>query len=163
MAVGVPTVGVIETECAVWAEGPLQPLALTWIFTVPENPFAQVMIPVVALIVPARALLTDQLKPVLLIAVVAYVVVVDPFVSWHVGWIPAEIVMDVGVPTVGVTFTVRITWTDGPLHPLAETWILTLPLNPFDQVITPVVAFIVPARTLLTDQLKPVLLAAVVP
>jgi hypothetical protein len=130
--------------------------------TLPENPFAQVITPVVGLIVPARALLTDQLKPVLFVAVVEYVVVVVPLVSWQVGSDPDETVIAVGVPTVGVTLTVRITWAEGPLQPLAVTWILTLPENPFAQVITPVDAFIVPARALLTDQLKPVLFVAVV-
>jgi hypothetical protein len=53
------------------AEGPLHPLAVTCIFTVPEKPLVQVIIPVVAPMVPAEALLSDQLKPVLFVAVVA--------------------------------------------------------------------------------------------
>jgi hypothetical protein len=58
------------------AEGPLQPLAVTWIFTVPENPLVQVIIPVVGPMLPAEGLLILQLNPVLFVAVVAYVVVV---------------------------------------------------------------------------------------
>ena len=50
-------------------------------FTEPEKPFAHVITPVVALIDPAEGLLNDQLKPVLFVAVVEYVVVVVPFVS----------------------------------------------------------------------------------
>ena len=83
-------------------------------------------------------------------------------INWQVGSIPAEIVIGVGVPTVGVILTVWIICADGPLHPLANTWMLTLPENPFAQVITPVVVLIDPARALLSDQLKPALLAAVV-
>jgi hypothetical protein len=71
-------------------------------------------------------------------------------------------IIEVGVPTVGAMFNVRITCADVPLHPLAVTWILTLPEKPFAQVITPVVALIVPARALLSDQLNPVLFVAVV-
>jgi hypothetical protein len=67
-----------------------------------------------------------------------------------------------GVPTVGETLTMRIICIDGPLHPLAVTWILTLPEKPFAHVITPVVRFIDPAKALLMDQLKPVLFVAVV-
>jgi hypothetical protein len=52
------------------AEGPLQPIAVTWISTVPENPLAHVITPVEASILPAAALLKDQLNPVLLVAVV---------------------------------------------------------------------------------------------
>ena len=89
--------------------------------TVPENPLAQVITPVVALMVPAATLLLDQLKPVLFVAVVAYVVVVVPFVSWQVGSVPAETVIAVGVPTVGVMLTERITCDEGPLQPLAVT------------------------------------------
>jgi len=58
--------------------------------------------------------------------------------------------------------TVRITCADGPLQPVAVTWISTLPANPFAQVMTPVEKLIDPARTLLMVQLKPVLLVAVV-
>jgi hypothetical protein len=71
IAVGVPTVGVTFTVLVTIAEGPLQPLAVTWMFTLPENPLAQVMIPVVAPMLPADGLLRLQLKPVLLVAVVA--------------------------------------------------------------------------------------------
>ena len=63
------------------ADGPLQPLAVTWIFTLPENPLAQVMTPVEPLMLPAEELLRLQLKPVLFVAVVAYVVVVVPLVN----------------------------------------------------------------------------------
>ena len=56
-------------------------MAVTRIFTLPENPFAQVMIPEAAPIEPAAPLLNDQLKPVLFVAVVAYAVVVVPLVS----------------------------------------------------------------------------------
>ena len=77
-------------------------------FTDPVNPLAQVMIPD-ELIDPAAGLLRLQLKPVLFVAVVAYVVVVEPFVSWQVGSVPPDTVMAVGVPTVGVMFTVLIT------------------------------------------------------
>ena len=70
IAVGVPTVGVIATGWVTVAEGPLQPLAVTWIFVVPEKPFAHVITPVEGLMEPAAALLNDQLKPVLLAAVV---------------------------------------------------------------------------------------------
>ena len=62
-----------------------------------------------------------QLNPVLFVAVVAYVVVVVPFVSWHEGSVPAEIVITVGVPTVGVILTVRVSCAEGPLQPLAVT------------------------------------------
>ena len=71
IAVGVPTVGVITTVLVICADGPLQPLAVTRISTVPENPFAQVIIPVVASMVPAKGLFKLQLKPVLFVAVVA--------------------------------------------------------------------------------------------
>jgi hypothetical protein len=89
-------------------------------------------------------------------------VVVVPFVSWHVGSLPAEIVIAVGVPTVGVTTTVRVTIAEGPLQPLAVTCISTDPENPFAHVIIPVVAPIDPAAPLERLQLKPVLLVAVV-
>jgi hypothetical protein len=59
------------------------------------------------LILPAAALLIDQLKPSLLEAVVAYPVVVDPTVNLHVGSVlPVSTVMAVGVPTAGVGLTV---------------------------------------------------------
>jgi hypothetical protein len=50
-------------------EGPLHPLAVTCMFTDPENPLAQVITPA-ELIEPADELLRDQLKPVLFVAVV---------------------------------------------------------------------------------------------
>jgi hypothetical protein len=71
IAVGVPTVGVIFIVRVTIADGPLHPLAVTWIFTVPENPFAHDIIPVVGVILPAEALLKLQLKLVLVVAVVA--------------------------------------------------------------------------------------------
>ena len=57
-----------------------------------------------------------------------------------------------GTPTEGDTFTVRITWAEGPLHPFAVTRISTVPVKPFAQVITPE-AFIDPAAALLKLQL----------
>lgn len=68
---GVPTVGETLTVLVACAEGPLQPLAVTRISTLPVNPFAHVISPVVGLIEPAAALLKLQLKPVLFVAVVA--------------------------------------------------------------------------------------------
>jgi hypothetical protein len=62
----------------------------------------------------------------------------------------------------GLTITVRMTCAEGPLQPLAVTWIFTLPENPIAQVITPVVAPMVPAAGLLMLQLNPVLFVAVV-
>ncbi len=58
---------------------------------------------------PAEPLLKLQFKPVLLLAVVEYVVVVLPLGNWQLGSEPAETVMAVGVPTVGVMFTVLAT------------------------------------------------------
>jgi hypothetical protein len=78
IAVGVPTVAPMDTVLITCADGPLQPLAVTRISTVPEKPEAQVMTPVVAPMLPAEGLLRLQLNPVLLVAVVAYVVVVTP-------------------------------------------------------------------------------------
>ena len=75
---------------------------------------------------------------------------------------PEDMLIAAGVLTVGVTFTVLITCEEGPLQPLAVTCILTVPENPFAHVITPVEALIEPAAALLIDQLKPVLLVAVV-
>ena len=89
-------------------------------------------------------------------------VVVVPSVSWQVGWVPPDSVIVVGVPTVGVTFTVLITCADGLLQPLAVTLISTLPEKPSAQVIIPLEEPIDPADPLLSDQLKPVLLVAVV-
>ena len=71
IAVGVPTVGVIFTVLITCDDGPLQPLAVTCMFTLPEKPFAQVIIPVDEPIDPADRLLNDQLNPVLFAAVVA--------------------------------------------------------------------------------------------
>jgi hypothetical protein len=48
---------------------------------IPEKPLAQVIKPLVAFIVPAPTGDTDQLNPVLLLAVVANVVVVEPLVN----------------------------------------------------------------------------------
>ena len=119
IAVGVPTVGVIVTDRITRDDGPLQPFADTRISTDPEKLFAQVMTPVVGLIEPAAALLNDQLKPVLFVAVVAYVVVVVPFVNWQVGSVPAAIVIAVGVPTVGVNVRVAaVEVAEGNAHPL---------------------------------------------
>jgi len=109
--------------------------------------------PLVAPIEPAAPLLKLQLNPVLLVAVVAYVVVVVPFVSWQDGSLPADIVIAVGVPTVGVIFTVRDTWADGPLHPRAITCMSTVPEKPSDQVRIPVVRPMLPAEGLLTFEI----------
>ena len=49
---------------------------------------------------------------------------VVPFVSWHAGSLPAEIVIGVGVPTVGVTVTVAV--PDIMLEHEASVWYLTL-------------------------------------
>ena len=76
--------------------------------------------------------------------------------------VEAEGVGVVGVPTVAVILTLRITCEEGPLQPFAVTLMSTEPENPFAQVITPVVASITPAAELLNDQLNPVLLVAVV-
>lgn len=63
------------------ADNPLQPFAVTWMSTVPENPLAHVITPADDM-EPAAALLNDQLNTgVLFVAVVAYVVVVVPLVS----------------------------------------------------------------------------------
>ena len=79
--------------------------------------------------------------------------VVVPLVSWQVGSVPADMVIAVGVPTVGVTVTVFITWADGPLQPRAVTWIFTVPENPLVHVIKPLLALILPAAALLNVQL----------
>ena len=71
IVVGVPTLGVTVTVLVVCAEGPLQPLAVTRISTFPENPLAHVITPVDELITPAAVVLSDQLNPVLFVAVVA--------------------------------------------------------------------------------------------
>ena len=83
-------------------------------------------------------------------------------VSWQPGSVPADMVIAVGVPTVGVTTTERVTAAEGPLQPVAVTDIVAVPEYPFAQVITPDTAFITPAPAGSTDQLKPVLLVAVV-
>ena len=70
IAVGVPTVGVITIVRITCADGPLHPLAVTLISTVPENPLAQVITPDMGSMLPAEPLLKLQLKPVLLVAVV---------------------------------------------------------------------------------------------
>ena len=106
IADSVPTVGVKITVLITWGDGPLHPLAVTCIFTVPEKTLAQVITPVAGFILPAAALLKDQVKPVLFVAVLVYVVVVA-FVNWHVSSIPAETLIAAGVPTVGVIVTVR--------------------------------------------------------
>ena len=64
-------VGAIVAVLTTCAEGPLQPPAVTCISTEPENPLVHVITPVTASIEPAAALFIDQLKPVLLVAVVA--------------------------------------------------------------------------------------------
>ena len=88
--------------------------------------------------------------------------VVVPLVSWQVGSLPADMVIAVGVPTVGVTLTVLITCEEGPLQPFAVTWIFTVPEKPLVQVMIPVVAPMFPARPLLKLQLNPVLFVDVV-
>ena len=85
-----------------------------------------------------------------------------PFVSWQVGSVPANMVIAVGVPTVSPMVTVLVTIEDGPLQPLAVTWMSTDPENPLVQVMIPVVAPMLPAEGLLRLQLNPVLLVAVV-
>jgi hypothetical protein len=57
------------------------------------------------------------------------VVVVVPLGSWQVGCVPADIVIAVGVPTVGVIVTVWFAVL-GPLHPAALAVIMLLPLHP---------------------------------
>jgi hypothetical protein len=83
-------------------------------------------------------------------------------VIWQVGSLPARIEIAVGVPTVGVMLTVLETIADGPLQPLAVTWISTVPKKPLAHVITPVDASMLPAEELLMLQLNPVLFVAVV-
>jgi hypothetical protein len=105
---------------------------MTCISTVPEKPFVQVIIPVVSPMLPAAPLLRLQLKPVLLVAVVEYVVEVVPFVNWHEGSAPAEIVIAVGEPTVGVTVIVA-----GAEYARAQTPLFTSTLNCVVAVRTP--------------------------
>jgi hypothetical protein len=71
IAVGVPTVGSTLTVRVTIADGPLHPDAVTWIFTAPAKPLAQVITPVAGSIVPAEPLLKDQVNPVPPAAVVA--------------------------------------------------------------------------------------------
>ena len=154
--------GLMLTLRVLAVEGPLQPFAVTWMVTVPENPVAQVIIPVVGVIDPAAALLTDQLRLVLFAAVVEYVVVNVPVVSSHEGSLPEAIVIVVGLLTVGVITTAREMSVEGPLHPLACTKMVALPENPLAHVITPVLALIEPAPAGDLVQMKLVLLVAVV-
>ena len=81
---------------------------------------------------------------------------VVPLVSWQLGSVPAMIVIGVGVPTVGVIVTVRVVIAEGPLHPLAITWIFTVPEKPLVQVMTPVEELMDPAEGLLILQTSPV-------
>ena len=104
-----PTVGVMVTVLITCAEGLLHPIAVTCILTEPEYPLAQVITPVEAFIEPAATLLKDQLNPELFVAEVPYEVVVVALINWQVGSDPAETVMAVGKPTVGVMVTVLIT------------------------------------------------------
>jgi hypothetical protein len=127
---------------------------------IPEKPFAQVITPE-ELIVPASAGITDQLKPVLLLAMVKYVVVVVPLVNWQVGSVPAVTVIGEGVLTVGTTFTVLVTGVTGALHPLATTEMVAIPEKPSAQVIIPD-GLIVPAPGGDTDQVRPVWFDALV-
>jgi hypothetical protein len=91
------------------------------------------------LIEPAAALLKLQLNPVLFVAVLAYVVVVVPLVNWQLGSVPDEIVIAVGLPTVGVTVTVVVAAADGPLHPFAVTPTVAVPEKPGAQLTVPLV------------------------
>ena len=81
--------------------------------------------------------------------------------------VPAQIVVaDAEILTLtgrfGFTFTDLIICAEGPLQPFAVTCMLTVPEKPLVQVMTPVVAPILPANPLLRLQLKPVLFVAVV-
>lgn len=107
IGVGVPTAGVTFTVRVTTGDVP-HPLAVTLMSTEPEKPLAHVITPVDGTMLPAAPLLSDQLNEVLLVAVVVYVVVVVPFVSWQTGSLPEAIVTGVGVPTVGVTVTVAV-------------------------------------------------------
>ena len=89
-----------------------------------------------ALIVPADALSLDQFKPVLLPAVLVYVVVI-PAPGAHVGSVPAEMVIAVGVPTLGLMVTSLDVCVLAPLHPLPTAMIFTVPLKPVAQFIVP--------------------------
>ena len=71
IAVGVPVAAVTFTVLETCADEPLQPIAVTWMFTDPEKPLVQVITPVPALMAPAEGLLIDQAYPLLLVAVVA--------------------------------------------------------------------------------------------
>ena len=86
--------------------------------------------------------------PVELVALAVYVTLPAP---WHL--LEVAPITNIGLPTVGVTVTLLIYCAEGPLHPLAVTWILTDPEKPLDQAIIPVAAPIAPAAGLLIDQL----------
>ena len=105
IADGIPTVGATVIVRVVCDDGPLHPLAVTCMITVPENPSAHVITPVVALMMPALASLMDQFNPVLLLAVVPNAVVVTSFCNLQAGGVP---VIAVGVPTVGIKVTVCV-------------------------------------------------------
>ena len=80
-------------------------------------------------------------------AEVLYSSVPDP---WHLDSVPEG---GVGVPTRGVTITSTDAGAVGPLHPLATTLIVAVPLNAGDQVTVAEVPF--PAMVLpfpVTDQ-----------
>ena len=66
---GVVTDGLTVINLETGVDAPLQPLATTLTFTVPVNPLAQVKTPE-ELIIPAAELSMDQVKLVLLVAVV---------------------------------------------------------------------------------------------
>ena len=77
---------------------------------------------------------------------------VVPFVSWHDGSVPAEIVIAVGVPTVGVTGTFLEIIAEGPLQPKAWTLIVNNPQTLLFQCMIPVVGSIYPSAGSLTHQ-----------
>lgn len=78
IAVGTPRAGPTTTVLITCNEGPLQPLAVTRMSTVPKKLLAHDKTPAEEML-PAAALLKDQFKPVLFIAEVVYVVVVVLF------------------------------------------------------------------------------------
>ena len=80
-------------------------------------------------------------------------------VAWHKVVVPLGAL---GIPTVGVTVTLVLAATDGPLQPLAVTLMVAVPLNVLLQVTVPVVLppLIVPAVLGLMDQVYPVALDA---
>ena len=63
-------VWVTTTVLITCADGLLHPLAVTCMFTVPVKLFVQLITPEEAPMLPAEGLLSDQLKPVLFVAVV---------------------------------------------------------------------------------------------